>query len=78
MQEAPAAAHLSFVTPSIDAADVRPCGGSRPPAMSGYRTFAIWGAGNIGSRLAAHLLDFRPEKVSEVIVLTRPVRQTLS
>jgi phosphoglycerate dehydrogenase-like enzyme len=46
--------------------------------MSGYRTFAIWGAGNIGSRLAAHLLDFRPEKVSEVIVLTRPVRQTLS
>jgi ketopantoate reductase len=37
--------------------------------MSGYKTFAIWGAGVLGTRIAEHLLN---RKVN-VIILTRPV-----
>jgi phosphoglycerate dehydrogenase-like enzyme len=41
--------------------------------MSDYKTFAIWGAGNLGTRIANHLLAFK----ATVIILTRPVRQRL-
>jgi hypothetical protein len=39
--------------------------------MSGYKTFAIWGSGNLGARIAANLL----ERKAIVIILTRVVRQ---
>jgi phosphoglycerate dehydrogenase-like enzyme len=41
--------------------------------MSGYKTFAIWGAGNLGGRIAARLL----ERDASVIILSRPVGSTL-
>jgi ketopantoate reductase len=41
--------------------------------MSEYKTFAIWGAGNIGGLIAAQLLK---RKVS-VTILSRPVHVAL-
>jgi hypothetical protein len=41
--------------------------------MSAYETFAIWGAGNLGSRIAFKLLELRPNTLKEVIILTRLV-----
>jgi phosphoglycerate dehydrogenase-like enzyme len=41
--------------------------------MSSYKTFAIWGAGNIGSRIAVELLARAPQTGVSVIILTRPV-----
>jgi uncharacterized protein YbjT (DUF2867 family) len=37
--------------------------------MSDYKSFAIWGAGNLGGRIAENLL----ERKATVIILTRPV-----
>jgi predicted dinucleotide-binding enzyme len=42
--------------------------------MSTYNTYAIWGAGNLGARIANALL----ERKASVIILTRPVRHHLS
>jgi hypothetical protein len=41
--------------------------------MSGYKTFAIWGAGNIGARIAVELLEHAPQTGASIIILTRPV-----
>jgi phosphoglycerate dehydrogenase-like enzyme len=41
--------------------------------MSDYKTFAIWGAGTLGGRIAARLLD----RKATVIILSRPVRSHL-
>jgi ketopantoate reductase len=40
--------------------------------MSSYKTFAIWGAGNLGGRIAARLL----ERNASVTILSRPVGST--
>jgi hypothetical protein len=39
------------------------------PTMPAYQTFGIWGAGNLGGRIAENLL----ERKASVIILTRPV-----
>jgi hypothetical protein len=44
-------------------------------SMSGYQSFAIWGAGNIGARIAVELLERAPLTGISVIILTRPVSQ---
>jgi Trk K+ transport system NAD-binding subunit len=41
--------------------------------MSGYQTFAIWGAGNLGARIAKNFL----ERKAVTVILTRAVRQLL-
>jgi Trk K+ transport system NAD-binding subunit len=38
--------------------------------MSTYKTFAVWGAGNLGTQIAKGLLD----RKASVIILSRPVR----
>jgi phosphoglycerate dehydrogenase-like enzyme len=40
--------------------------------MSAYKNFAIWGAGNLGGRIATRLL----ERNASVIILSRPVGST--
>jgi Trk K+ transport system NAD-binding subunit len=37
--------------------------------MSTYSTYAIWGAGTLGARIATELLELK----ASVIILTRPV-----
>jgi hypothetical protein len=42
--------------------------------MSHYKTFAIWGAGNLGKLLVAELLELKAAgTIDSVFVLTRPV-----
>jgi hypothetical protein len=42
--------------------------------MSHYKTFAIWGAGNLGKLLVAELLELKATgTIDSVFVLTRPV-----
>jgi phosphoglycerate dehydrogenase-like enzyme len=41
--------------------------------MASYKSFAIWGAGNIGARIAVELLARAPQTGTSVIIVTRPV-----
>jgi len=47
--------------------------------MSGFKKFAIVGAGNIGGYFAEELLKKKASgEIDELVIVTRPVRRVLS